>query len=46
MNIIHLIVMCGFFVAVIWFVWCHIAADLPADFLAKFVNDAKKRGGK
>lgn len=30
------------FVAVIWFVWTHIAADLPDDFL-KFVKKQKQK---
>lgn len=46
MKIIHLILMSGFFVAVILFVWGFIAADLPSDFLAKFVKYSKKQGGK
>jgi hypothetical protein len=46
MKTIHNILMIVFFVAAFWFVWAHIAADLPSDFLARFVRDAKKKGGE
>lgn len=46
MNTFHTLFIALFFVAVSWFVWVHIVSDLPSDFLARFVERCKDKGGK
>lgn len=46
MSALFLGVMLVFFVFVFWFVWSNIAADLPDDFLTRFIKHAREKRGR
>jgi hypothetical protein len=37
----ELLILGGVFVAVVWFVWTHVSADLPDDFLTRARQNVK-----